>query len=59
MGPRPERRLPADHLRGICGALWWFIDRKLRRFHWVVRWLFRIPLATAVVAALNFGNPVT
>ncbi|MGA5202758.1 hypothetical protein [Streptomyces variegatus] len=43
---------------GICFALWWFIDRKLRRFHWVVRWLPRVPLATAVVVSLNYGNPL-
>jgi hypothetical protein len=43
---------------GICFLLWWFIDRKLRRFHWSVRWPFRVPLATAVVCTLLFGNPV-
>lgn len=42
----------------ICGAAWWGIDRNLRRFHWVVRWFFRIPLATAAVVALNYGNPL-
>ncbi len=42
---------------GISFGLWWFIDRKLRRFHWVVRWLFRIPLATAVVVTLRHGSP--
>ncbi|MFJ4627134.1 hypothetical protein [Streptomyces sp. NPDC088847] len=43
---------------GICALLWWLIDRKLRPFHWVVRWLFRIPLATAVVCTLLNGNPI-
>ncbi|MBK3630880.1 hypothetical protein JHN59_40050 [Streptomyces sp. MBT49] len=43
---------------GICFTLWWFIDRKLRRFHWLVRWMFRVPLATAVVASLSHGNPI-
>ncbi|MFD8509661.1 hypothetical protein ACFV27_00745 [Streptomyces antimycoticus] len=43
---------------GISFALWWFVDRRLRRFHWVVRWVFRIPLATAVVATLRYGNPI-
>jgi hypothetical protein len=43
---------------GISFALWWFVDRRLRRFHWVVRWVFRIPLATAVVCTLRYGNPI-
>lgn len=43
---------------GICFALWWFIDRKMRRFHWTVRWVVRIPLATAAVATLRYGNPI-
>jgi hypothetical protein len=43
---------------GIAFALWWFIDRKLRRFHWTVRWVARVPLATTVVASLRYGNPI-
>lgn len=43
---------------GICFTFWWLIDRKLRRFHWAVRWVPRIPLATAVVVSLNYGNPL-
>ncbi|MFE7933383.1 hypothetical protein ACFU6S_32620 [Streptomyces sp. NPDC057456] len=43
---------------GICFTLWWFIDRKLRRLHWLVRWMFRVPLATAVVVSLRHGNPL-
>ncbi|WP_328638419.1 hypothetical protein [Streptomyces canus] len=43
---------------GISFALWWFIDRRFRRFHWLVRWFFRIPLATAVVVTLRHGNPI-
>lgn len=44
---------------GICGLLWWFVDRRLRPAHWVVRWLFRIPLASALLAtALHTGTPV-
>ncbi|WP_328427862.1 hypothetical protein [Streptomyces sp. NBC_00443] len=44
---------------GITFALWWCIDRRFRRFHWVVRWFFRIPLATAVVVTLSHGNPIS
>ncbi|MET8609752.1 hypothetical protein [Streptomyces misionensis] len=44
---------------GISFALWWFIDRRLRRFPWPVRWFFRIPLATAAVCTLRYGNPLT
>lgn len=41
---------------GICGLLWWFIDRRLRRFHWFVRWMFRIPLASALIACIPYGS---
>ncbi|WP_309317444.1 hypothetical protein [Streptomyces salinarius] len=44
---------------GITFALWWFIDRRFRRFHWIVRWFFRIPLATAAVVTLAHGNPIS
>lgn len=44
---------------GLAFAAWWCIDRRLRRFHWVVRWLFRVPLATVVVCTLRYGNPVS
>ncbi|MGX1513993.1 hypothetical protein [Streptomyces collinus] len=44
---------------GIAFALWWFIDRKLRRFHWTARWICRVPLATAVVVTLRAGVPIT
>lgn len=41
---------------GFCGLLWWFIDRPLRRkgVHWSVRWMFRIPLASALLACLPY-----
>ncbi|MFD7900530.1 hypothetical protein [Streptomyces sp. NPDC059743] len=35
---------------GICGGLWWFIDRRTRRWHWTARWLLRVPLASALLA---------
>jgi len=41
---------------GICGLLWWFIDRRLRRFHWLVRWMFRVPLASALIACVPYGS---
>lgn len=34
----------------MCGGLWWFIDRRTRHWHWSARWLFRIPLASALLA---------
>lgn len=44
---------------GICGALWWLIDRRLRAAHWTVRWFFRVPLASALLACLPYsGTPV-
>lgn len=41
---------------GICGLLWWFIDRRIRHAHWLVRWTFRIPLASALVACIPYGS---
>ncbi|WP_424892397.1 hypothetical protein [Streptomyces sp. XH2] len=35
---------------GICGGLWWFIDRRTRNLHWTGRWILRIPLASALLA---------
>ncbi|RLU82071.1 hypothetical protein CTZ27_31480 [Streptomyces griseocarneus] len=35
---------------GICGGLWWFIDRRTRNWHWTARWVLRIPLASALLA---------
>lgn len=44
---------------GICGSLWWCIDRRLRGAHWTVRWFFRVPLASALLACLPYsGSPV-
>ncbi|MXM66777.1 hypothetical protein GR925_25930 [Streptomyces sp. HUCO-GS316] len=34
----------------MCGGFWWFIDRRIRHWHWTARWLFRIPLASALLA---------
>lgn len=34
----------------MCGGLWWVIDRRTRHWHWTARWLFRIPLASALLA---------
>lgn len=41
---------------GICGLLWWFIDRRLRPAHWLIRWMFRIPLASALIACIPYGS---
>ncbi|MGW0795936.1 hypothetical protein [Streptomyces sp. NPDC002692] len=35
---------------GMCGGLWWLIDRRVRHHPLLVRWLARIPLASAVLA---------
>ncbi|UJV42952.1 hypothetical protein CVT30_26695 [Streptomyces sp. AMCC400023] len=34
----------------MCGGLYWLIDRRTRHWHWTARWLFRIPLASALLA---------
>lgn len=44
---------------GICFVFWWFIDRHTRRWHWLTRWMFRIPLASALLACVPYaGTPV-
>ncbi|MFJ8006112.1 hypothetical protein [Streptomyces fagopyri] len=35
---------------GMCGGLWWLIDRRVRHHPLLVRWLARIPLASALLA---------
>ncbi|MFI9418030.1 hypothetical protein [Streptomyces werraensis] len=41
---------------GICGALWWCIDRRIRHWHWSCRWLLRVPLASALLTFLPYSN---
>ncbi|MFI2434700.1 hypothetical protein [Streptomyces sp. NPDC018693] len=41
---------------GICGGLWWFIDRRIRHWHWTCRWLFRVPLASGLLACLPYSS---
>jgi hypothetical protein len=41
---------------GICGGLWWCIDRNTRHWHWTCRWLFRVPLASALLSCLPYGG---
>lgn len=44
---------------GICGVLWWLIDRRIRHWPWLCRWLFRVPLASALLACIpHTGTPV-
>ncbi|MFC9429274.1 hypothetical protein [Streptomyces sp. NPDC056987] len=38
-------------LTGLCGGLWWLIDRHTRTWWWPGRLLLRIPLASALLAA--------
>ncbi|MFJ5037986.1 hypothetical protein [Streptomyces parvulus] len=42
---------------GICGGLWWVIDRRIRHWHWAYRWLPRVPLASALLACLPYETP--
>ncbi|MGA5335589.1 hypothetical protein ACPCSG_23770 [Streptomyces cellulosae] len=41
---------------GICGALWWCIDRRIRHWHWSCRWLLRVPLASALLTVLPYSS---
>ena len=59
LGPGPVSLLITAG--GLCGGLWWLIDGPLRatRWHWAVRWMFRVPLASALLAcALHVSDPV-
>lgn len=40
---------------GMCGGLWWLIDRRVRAWHWLGRWVLRIPLASALCAAALYA----
>ncbi|MFI5880851.1 hypothetical protein [Streptomyces sp. NPDC051554] len=39
----------------ICGGLYWLIDRRFKASPALVRWLARVPLASAVVAVALYG----
>lgn len=39
----------------MTGGLWWFLDRRARRWHWAARWVARIPLASALLAAALYA----
>ncbi|MEV6738655.1 hypothetical protein AB0N14_17670 [Streptomyces sp. NPDC051104] len=44
---------------GMCGGLYWLVDRRTRTWHWLGRWVVRIPLASALLAtALYAPGPV-
>lgn len=44
---------------GICFVIWWVIDRHTRRWPALTRWMFRIPLASALLACVPYaGTPV-
>ncbi|MFF0092742.1 hypothetical protein ACFYSF_22655 [Streptomyces canus] len=34
----------------MCGGLYWLIDRRTRAWHWIARWVVRVPLASAILA---------
>jgi len=40
---------------GMCGGLWWAIDRRTRTWHWTARWLLRVPLASALLAVAVYA----
>ncbi|WP_101253847.1 hypothetical protein [Streptomyces barkulensis] len=40
---------------GMCGGLWWLIDRRIRHWHWTARWLARTPLASALLATALYA----
>ncbi|MFI1535537.1 hypothetical protein [Streptomyces anandii] len=40
---------------GMCCGLYWAIDRRFRTVWWPVRWLARIPLASAVLAVALYA----
>ncbi|MCX4458527.1 hypothetical protein OOK58_42195 [Streptomyces sp. NBC_01728] len=40
---------------GMCGGLWWLIDRRARSWHWLARWVVRIPLASALLATALYA----
>lgn len=39
----------------LCGGLYWLVDRRFRAMPWPVRWLVRIPLASAALAVALYG----
>ncbi|MFJ6540539.1 hypothetical protein ACIQMP_07825 [Streptomyces sp. NPDC091385] len=39
----------------MCGGLYWAIDRRFRAMWWPVRWLTRIPLASAILAVALYS----
>ncbi|MER7968077.1 hypothetical protein ABTX35_03520 [Streptomyces sp. NPDC096080] len=40
---------------GMCGGLYWAIDRRFRNQGWFLRWLARIPLASALLAVVLYA----
>lgn len=40
---------------GMCGGMWWLIDRHTRRWWWGGRLLLRIPLASALLATALYA----
>jgi hypothetical protein len=44
---------------GMCTGLWWLIDRRVRHWHWLARWIVRVPLASAVLATGLYAPGVT
>lgn len=43
---------------GVCGGLYWGVDRRIRHWPWAYRWLPRVPLASALLACLPYETPV-
>ncbi|MFJ8606338.1 hypothetical protein ACIRH0_03990 [Streptomyces sp. NPDC093675] len=39
----------------LCGGLYWIVDRRFRHVWWPVRWLARVPLASALLAVALYA----
>lgn len=44
---------------GMCGGLWWLVDRRARAWHWTARLVVRIPLASALLATALYAPGAT
>ncbi|MFF5422238.1 hypothetical protein, partial [Streptomyces misionensis] len=40
----------------MCGGLYWLVDRRTRPWHWTARFVFRVPLASALIATALYAT---
>ncbi|WP_231905028.1 MULTISPECIES: hypothetical protein [Streptomycetaceae] len=52
-GPAPTSLLLTA--TGLCGGLWWLTVPRTRRWWWPLRWVARIPLASALLATALYA----